>query len=241
MIIDCTRKPLLILPDEVQDSVVVRSIGDRGVSGLVTFTSQRRKKNEAVALEPEARLTRGSSTCFETRLILPGAKRGPTKESPYEQPLSRVMYVPGRFIPGRLTPDPYDDLLSEGRAAPVLYALDASGHRVAIPAAYAPRDTHETPREQAAFTPDPYEVVSTYKDPVTKFSGSWRLGVLVERHPKGKLWLVTVSDATTSVLLVTLAVKGLDPNPLMPEPLPLNRATRNVAVGTAWDRILGDD
>lgn len=238
MIIDCTRKPLLILPDEVQDSVVVRSIGDRGVSGLVTFTSQRRKKNEAVTLEAEARLTRGSSTCFETRLILPGAKRGPKQESPYDVPY-RQQDFSGRFGRGP-TPDPYEDLLD---AAP-LYALDANGRRVAVGVGrrYAPRDTSETPRELAvSFTPDPYEVVSTYRDPVTKFSGSWRLGVLVELHPKGKMWLVTVSDATSSALLMTIAVKGLDPNPPMPEPLPLNRATRNVAVGTAWDRILGDD
>lgn len=235
MIIDCTRKPLLILPDECTDSVVVRSIGDRGVSGLVTFTSQRRRKNEAVALEPEAKMTRGSSTCFETRLILPGAKRGPKQESPYDVP-----YKERDFFHDVNTRDPYEDLLD---AAP-LYALDAQGVRVAVGVGrrYPPRDTHETPREKAvSFTPDPYEVVSTYRDPVTKFSGSWRLGILVERHPKGKLWMVTISDATTSALLVTVAVKGLDPNPQVLEPLPLNRATRNVAVGTAWDRILGDD
>lgn len=189
MIIDLTRKPCLVLPDECADSVVVRSIGNRDVSGLVSFqyTPYRATKTRHVDLIPDAKMVRGNSTCFETRLLLPGTT---VVENPYAG-----------------TPD------------------------------YIPAWARE--QQKATILPDPYEVASVFKDPVTNFAGTWRLGIRIEKHKK--LFLVTVQDMNKEGMLVTLAVKGLDPNPHVLETLPLAKLTRTVASGTAWDRILGDD
>jgi hypothetical protein len=201
MIIDVTRKPLLVLPDEILDSVVVRSIGNRECMGIVTYVYARRwQKDEKLAeIDPGAKMTRGDATCFETRLILPGA-RG-LKKSPYD----------------------------------ILHDYDET---------YPRRDFSNTAREKeatATILPEPYEVASAFKDPITGFGGTWRLGFRVEKHKNGKTWLVTVIDVTQGVLLCTVAAKNLDPNPTVLETLPLARATRNIATGTAWDRILEDD
>ena len=196
MIIDVTRKPLIVFSDEITDSVVVRSIGNREVSGLVTFLYERRNmKARTISLEPGASLTRGDSTCFETRILLPGSK-GP-KENPYD------------------------------------FTRDYFNYNYNDEAAMA---------KQAKILPEPFEVASYFKDPVTGFSGTWRVGIRAEKHKNGKTWLVAISDSLTGTLLCTIATRGLDPNPQILETLPLKRATRNVVVGTAWDRILhGDD
>ena len=201
MIIDVTRKPLLVLPDEITDSVVVRSIGNRDVPGIVTYVYARRwqKAEKRTEIEPGAKMTRGDHTCFETRLILPGAKN--VEKSPYN----------------------------------VLHDYDQRYPRASFDSADRAKEA------TATILPEPFEVASSFKDPVTGFGGSWRLGFRVEQHKSGKMWLVTVIDVTTGVLLCTIGAKNLDPNPGILEPLPLSKATRAIATGTAWDRILGDD
>lgn len=192
MLIDVTRKPALILPDVLQDSVVVRSIGNQEVSGQVTFRYERRgvTKSEIITVPPGAEITRGGNTCFETRLMLPGCKRGFKDRTPFD-------------------------------------FLD---------------DWHDYDKPVETIHPEPYEVASAFKDSVTDFRGTWRLGVRIEKSLSNKkLWLVTVFDGMSGAPLCTVGSKDLDPRPQTLEPLPLTRATRTVTTGTAWDRILGDD
>lgn len=116
MIVDVTRKPVIIYPEDCPSSVVVRSIGNRTVSGFVSYwTDQDRKGRRLVDLDPDARMTRGDSTCYETRLPLPGSKveKGQTPyENVYTPDLRRgVVRRPGadpvREMEG-IPPDPYE-------------------------------------------------------------------------------------------------------------------------------------
>ena len=203
MIIDVSRRPLLILPDEVTESVVVRSVGNSVVSGLVSYKNEPYRRaahprTQTVDIEPGASLTRGSSTCYETRLILPGAK---------------------------IPKNPYAHL-------EVLMQDEPPWMR---------EQREQEKKPEVTLLPDPFEIASAYKDSLTGFAGTWRLGFRVEQHKK--LWLISVLDIAhaTGAALCTVAVKGLNPNPAFLEPLPLSKATRRIAGGTAWDRILGDD
>ena len=198
MILDVTRKPLLILPDEVSDSVVVRSLGNRNVTGLITYTVQLSTvKSRTVSLDPGASLRQGEITCFETRLLLPGSRR--PKDSPYAD---------------------MNDYAPRYRAR---YEFE-----------------HEK-KEPVQILPEPFEVASVYRDPVTRFMGTWRVGMRIEKHQNGKTWLVTAHDPVTGMLLCTVAVRGLDPNPQIPDVLPLTKATRNKVATNAWERIMEDD
>ena len=75
MLIDVSHKPLIIFPEECTSSVVVRSVGDKTVSGLVT----QGESPVIVDIKPGASLKRGTVTCYETKL-----------------PLGRTGYVPSR-------------------------------------------------------------------------------------------------------------------------------------------------
>jgi hypothetical protein len=84
MLIDVSRKPLIIYPDEAPQSVVVRSIGNRDVNGIVSYWidahhADRRRKD----LTPGAQVARGSATLYETRIPLPGVVM---PNSPYYSP-----------------------------------------------------------------------------------------------------------------------------------------------------------
>jgi hypothetical protein len=85
VIIDLTRKPLFVFPEECPSSVVVRSIGNRTVSGLVCFWSAYGAgSRKLVDITPDAKLTRGDVTCYETKLPLPKMDGLPAE--PYECP-----------------------------------------------------------------------------------------------------------------------------------------------------------
>lgn len=68
MIIDVSHKPVLLIPDDVPEALVVRSIADRDATGLVLRYDPVTAKHKC--LQPGASLTRGSSTCHETFLPL---------------------------------------------------------------------------------------------------------------------------------------------------------------------------
>ncbi len=73
MLIDLTRKPLIIMPEECPTSVVVRSIGDHVVTGLLTVGPSK-------PMEATASIARGGRTLYETRLPLrpnPSMEQGP--------------------------------------------------------------------------------------------------------------------------------------------------------------------
>ena len=204
MIIDITRKPVLVLPDENPESVIVRSMGVRGgVDGRVVFTYKRRwhRSEDIVEVKPGAQLAKGDSTMYETRLILPGTE------------------------------------VEKGRPSPYDYIADQR-HR--YPSAEITREDREA-EAGVVVMPEPFEVASVFKDPLTEFVGSWRVGVRVEKHKNNKIWVVTILNVTQGNIIFQLALKGLNANPQIIDTLPLARAARNVAVGTAWSRILEDD
>lgn len=77
MLVDITRRPLALLPDECPASIVLRTLSVRGVSGTVYHdrvvqngnyrTSPRKEKDE---LPPIVRFDRAFATYLETRLPL---------------------------------------------------------------------------------------------------------------------------------------------------------------------------
>jgi hypothetical protein len=226
VIIDVTKKPLMVLPDEMPDSVVVRSIGSREASGLVTFEYRPRYgKERIVELEPGARMVRGDSTCFETALMLPGYR--PKRDAsnlmrPFHEAREMTPYMAAEQHENERQLDPR--YRAERQRAEEL--AEKTGCAVPLP---------------AKILPEPFEVVSVFRDPVTHYRGTWRLGIRVERHTNGRIWVVTIQNMSTEELVCSLAVKGLDPNPASRGPFPLSRATRAIAGGTAWDRILDNE
>lgn len=199
MLIDLTRKPLVIYPEICVSAVVVRSIGNQDVNGLVSFViDPERATRKRKDIPPDAKLTRGKSTCYETRLPLPGIRL------PYGQ-------------------NPY---IHDERHWPREHPLSKEKER------------------RANILPDPFEVASFFTDAVTGAHGTWRAGIKIEHVEKMKRnpWIVGVLDITTGTTLATIAVSGLDPNPLIADPLPLTKAVqRTVAPGNAWTRLLEDD
>ncbi len=197
MLIDLTRKPLIIYPEICPTSVVVRTIGNHEVNGLVGYVidperATRRRRD----LDPDAKITRGKSTLYETKLPLPGSNL----------PYGRNPYIRDERI------WPAEHPLAKDRKANIL--------------------------------PDPFEVASVYQDAVTNVHGTWRAGVSIEHVEKMKKnpWVVGVIDVTKNLTLATIAVSGLDPNPLIADPLPLTKAVqRTVQPGNAWTRLLEDD
>lgn len=224
MIIDVSRKPLLVLPDEMADQVIIRSIGNREVTGLVTFLQEAGPyaKRKIVDVLPEAQEHRGTSSQFETRLPLPGAKPAKGIQTPF--PVAPT--PPPQWLPLVASPGPGDRFASRYDA----YVTSSRGPE---------RESAETP-PQAELAPEPYEVASVYRDLLTGYQGTWRIAIRIEKHKNGKIWVVSVTDLGGSCNLV-LATKSLDPNPTIREKLPMNRAQRTQATGTAWDRILDDD
>ena len=86
MLIDVYRKPLIVFPEECPTSVVVRSVGNRTVSGLVGREGEQ-------TLTPGASLKRGDSTIYETRLPLGGAPRLKGKRTAHHLPSGTKGYV----------------------------------------------------------------------------------------------------------------------------------------------------
>lgn len=85
MLIDLTRKPLIVYPETCPTSVVVRTIGNHEVNGLVSFwIDNERAARRRRDLKPDANITRGRSTLFETRIPLPGTRRE-RGDDPYER------------------------------------------------------------------------------------------------------------------------------------------------------------
>jgi hypothetical protein len=200
VLIDLTRKPLIVYPEVCESSVVVRSIGNRDVNGIVSFwLDAERKARRRRDINPDAKITRGPSTLYETRLPLPGVNLA-YGQNPY------------------LRDDPH-----------WRNARD-----------FGP----EKKRADANILPEPFEVASAYQDTLTGIHGTWRAGLRIEFMEKMKKspWVVSVLDVTSGVTLSTIAVSGLDPNPLISDPLPLTKAVqRTVAPGNAWTRIMDDD
>lgn len=204
MLIDLTKKPLIVYPEECVSSVVVRTIGNQDVTGLLHRMGARTAKD----LPPAARVTRGRSTLYETRVPLPSNRR--VEEDLSEPPLSRTEWR--RIGPMRTR------VLGDGIKPPQF-------RPVIIPV-------------------DPYEVASVYQDMLTDLHGTWRASIRVEYLKKVKKapWVVTILDATSGAHLSSVAVSGLDPNPLMVEPLPLTKALqRTTGPANAWTKLLDDE
>lgn len=196
MLIDLTRKPLIVYPEICTSNVVVRSIGNHEVNGIVSFVVEpERVTRKRRDLPPDAKLTRGKSTLYETRLPLPGFNRA--SDNPY---------------------------VREERRWPSSHPLSKE--------------------KRADILPDPFEVASVYSDVVTNIAGTWRAGVSIQFIAKMKKnpWVISILDVTSNTTLSTIAVSGLEPNPLHPDTLPLSKAIeKTVAPGNAWTRILEDD
>jgi hypothetical protein len=80
LLIDLTKKPLIVYPEECASSVVVRTIGNQIVAGIL-----RRGKHD---LPPGAKVTRGKSTLYESRI-------------PLYADADVVMTIGGRTVPSR--------------------------------------------------------------------------------------------------------------------------------------------
>lgn len=197
MIIDATRKPVFVLPDEVKDSVILRSAGKTETSGHLGYWHEiRGTKRELIDIQPEMSLRQGSVVTHETRIPLPGSNR------------FRTTTVPRNLA-----------LLARGRPPPT--------------------EESERPLPLAM---EPMEVVSCYTDPLTNFSGTWRLGIRVQLHQNKKFWLVELFDGTSMAPLTTVVVRGLDPNPERPEQVPLRKHLRDKSIkGNAWTKILDEE
>lgn len=90
--------------------------------------------------------------------------------------------------------------------------------------------------------PNPFEVVSFYKDSWTEKAGTWRLNVIIELHTNRRQWFVTVQDETSSSPIVTVMAKDLEVSPAYQEATPLQRFIRTEGRPvSAWDRIMEDD
>ncbi len=73
MLIDLTRRPVIIQPDECKGHVIVRTIASRTVTGLLTQRLELNRsgtRTHTPTLRPGASLQRGPLTCLETRLHL---------------------------------------------------------------------------------------------------------------------------------------------------------------------------
>ncbi len=81
MLLDLTRYPLVMLPDECTSTVALRTISAQGVSGTVWYEDLRpaqgyrmRAKEKKYELPPTASFPRGLATYHETRLPVEDAK-----------------------------------------------------------------------------------------------------------------------------------------------------------------------
>jgi hypothetical protein len=69
VLIDVSRKPLIVFPEECRSSVVVRSVGSKVATGIISRPPDKLGAKNT-DLTPGASLRRGAMTCFETRLPL---------------------------------------------------------------------------------------------------------------------------------------------------------------------------
>jgi hypothetical protein len=211
VLIDLTRKPLVLYPEDCTSSVVMRTIGNRVVSGLVGHVTEgaRGLPSRRVDIRPGAQITRGDSTCYETRLPLPAPGLGYMAEQYTGVPPEGLTITTSRVR--RWRDDPKMALAEEPKSIRIL--------------------------------PEPFEAASVYKDFLTEVSGTWRIAVRIEFLEKLKKapWIISVLDATTGDILASVAVSGLNPNPVLIDPLPLKKAVERVAQpANAWTRILDD-
>lgn len=105
------------------------------------------------------------------------------------------------------------------------------------------------------FKPDPFEVVSFYKDSITGQPGIWRLMITVERRtgpkntPKVPVWYITVIEEAKDGApvsghggLFTMVTKELSTDSLFKEPTPLQRLIKSEqGPRTLWDRLAEND
>jgi len=110
--------------------------------------------------------------------------------------------------------------------------------------------TNTRPAKNApTILPDPYEVATAYRDPLTGRYGEWRLVVQMQRRPTGT-WLVTVGRFEEAPFMA-VAMKDLlvERGPLGRTTceFPLSRFIKETAQKgtdepeTVWDRLVEDD
>lgn len=102
---------------------------------------------------------------------------------------------------------------------------------------------YSRPKSEVAVLPDPYEVATGYRDPLTGKFGTWRLTIQMQQRATGT-WLATVSQYDGSPMM-TVALQGLvgKSDPLGSKCLfPLSRFIEQITQpDNAWDRLLGED
>jgi hypothetical protein len=97
---------------------------------------------------------------------------------------------------------------------------------------------HIRPRGPQDLAPDPFIVVTAYKNTFANTFSSWRLRISIELHKNARLWYVTVYDEGEERYLLTATAKDLDKAKelLSPEEVPIQRLERmKGAPYTAWD------
>ncbi len=109
MLIDLSRKPLIVYPETCPSSVVVRSIGNHEVSGTVTYwVDSARAGRKRKELKPDASIARGKSMLCETRIPLPGTKR-PYDEDPYaKENYGHRVFKPSHEPKVNILPEPFE-------------------------------------------------------------------------------------------------------------------------------------
>lgn len=102
---------------------------------------------------------------------------------------------------------------------------------------------HSRPKAEVEVLPDPYEVATGYRDPLTGKFGTWRLTIQMQQRATGT-WLATVSQYDGSPMM-TVALQGLvgKSDPLGSKcQFPLSRFIDKLTQpDNAWDRLLGED
>ncbi len=179
MILDLSKRPVVICTDDCPRSVVIRTLKDSTISGIVSGA-------------------------------LPDAKFGTLKEATIK-PVATMSLGDGRVcLESRL---------------PISH----------IKPRMSPQD----------LAPDPFIVVTAYKNTFSNTFSSWRLRLSIELHKNARLWYVTVYDEGEERYLLTATAKDLDKAKelLAPEEVPIRRLERmKGAPYTAWDWLnRGDD
>lgn len=102
---------------------------------------------------------------------------------------------------------------------------------------------YSRPKAEVKVLPDPYEVATGYRDPLTGKFGTWRLTLQMQQRATGT-WLATVSQYDGSPIM-TVALQGLvgKSDPLGSKcQFPLSRFIDKLTQpDNAWDRLLGED
>ncbi len=203
----------MLIYDQCPQSVVVRTLETRDVSGRIGFKREWRSKNteKMFFLEPGASLTRGGVTCHETKLSLYEAQAAYDAKNASRTRYERVSVQ--HVLPGTLA--------------------------ITETTQYVPRRDEASTLDLAA---EPFEVATGAKDAISGQVFVWRAAISIQRFKELWLVTVRDVSGEKSVDLCTFGSKTLDPK-VQKEDFPLQRLTKKVVEKpqNAWEHLMSDD